>query len=357
MRRAIRTSADRIVVFRSGTIGDTIVALPALYGLRKAFPNATLSLLTATNDEHVWSDEVLRATGIFQNFITYPLAHLRRPATAMRLLRALRNQRADLLIYMASDRNCLLRIWRDRLFFLLAGIRRFRYTSSKKLSVWGGFRRANRIYPFEVDRLRAHISDLVEEDIEPNFRLPVGHDDELKADAIIRQFTQSDRKLVALCAGAKVPAKQWPADHYARLGENLIHDGGVNIALIGGRDERRVTEAISARWPAGRFINVAGEMSLMESAALLKRCTMYVGNDTGAMHLAAAVGTRCLAVFGARAHEQSWHPYGPNHVVIRKRVPCANCYLSECHEHKLRCLSEISVEEVWASCERMLAFD
>jgi len=350
-------SANRILVFRSGTIGDTIVALPALYGLRKAFPNATLSLLTATNEEHTWTDEVLRDTGIFQEFITYPLAHLRRPATAMRLLGALRKQRADLVIYLASDRNCLLRIWRDRLFFLLAGIRRFRYTSSKKVRFWGGFRRANHIYPYEVDRLRGHIADLTQQDVEVNFRLPISRDEELKAESRIRQFAQPGRKVVGMCAGAKVSAKQWPADHYVRLGDKLIREGGVNIALIGGRDERQVSDAISAQWPAGRWMNLAGKISLLESAALLERCTMYVGNDTGAMHLAAAVGTRCLAIFGARAHEHSWHPYGQNHVVIRKRVPCANCYLSECLEHKLRCLNEISVEEVWASCERMLTFE
>ncbi len=353
----MRKSASRILVFRSGTIGDTIVALPALYGLRKALPDATLCLLTASNDEHIWTDEVLKGTGIFQEFITYRFAHLRRPATAIALLRKLRKQRADLLIYLASDRNCLLRIWRDRLFFLLAGVRRFRYTSSQKVRLWGAFRRANRIYPYEVDRLRSHISSLVKEEVELDFRLPIGSDEELKADWVIGQLGQSSLKVVAMCAGAKVAAKQWPADHYARLGEKLIRDAGVNIVLIGGRDERDLGESLTSQWPAGRWLNVAGELSLLESAALLKRCTLYVGNDTGAMHLAAAVGTRCLAVFGARAHEHSWHPYGRNHVVVRKRVPCANCYLSECPEFRLRCLNDISVEEVWTSCERMLTFD
>ena len=94
---------------------------------------------------------------------------------------------------------------------------------------------------------------------------------------------------------------------------------------------------------------------MLESAELLRRATLYVGNDTGAMHLAAAVGTSCVAIFAAREPGRSWHPYGSAHVVLRRdEVPCANCYLTECTVEGLRCLTAIDVNAVWTACRILL---
>jgi ADP-heptose:LPS heptosyltransferase len=90
-------------------------------------------------------------------------------------------------------------------------------------------------------------------------------------------------------------------------------------------------------------------------AELLRRCVMYVGNDTGPMHVAAAVGTRCVAVFGAQYPARCWHPYGDGHVVLRRRPPCRHCYLTECTQFQSRCVTETSVHEVRLACDRVLA--
>jgi len=101
-----------------------------------------------------------------------------------------------------------------------------------------------------------------------------------------------------------------------------------------------------------RIVNWAGSLSVLESAEALRRCTLYLGNDTGIMHLAAAVGTRCIAIFSARDHPGKWYPYGQGHVVIRKQIPCEGCYLTVCEEHRMACLMEINVEEV---CQAVLS--
>src|SRR5258706_11883378 len=102
MKHSRKERLEKILVFRPGTVGDTIVALPALHALRKAFPNATLSLITATSNEHIWTDQVLEGSGIFQDVITYTSADLRRLSGIRRLLRNVRSRRAELLIYLAS---------------------------------------------------------------------------------------------------------------------------------------------------------------------------------------------------------------------------------------------------------------
>ena len=155
---------------------------------------------------------------------------------------------------------------------------------------------------------------------------------------------------------ALLAAKRWPLERYAALGRRLIVEGGADVAIIGGPDEARAGEAVTRDWPAGRFIVLAGACSVLESAETLRRAALYVGNDTGAMHLAAAVGTPCVAIFAAREPGASWHPYGDEHVVLRRDdVSCANCYLTECTVEGLRCLTAIDVEHVWAACRAKLA--
>src|SRR6185369_14164998 len=188
---------------------------------------------------------VLEGAGIFQDVIQYTSTDLRSLAGILRLLRNIRNHRADVLIYLASDRNCLFRIWRDRMFFRAAGVRRFEYTASSKVRAWGTFRRTDRIYPHEVDRLMVPISKLVGYVNHFDFNLPIRSDHERKAHSIFERFASPAPRVVALCPGAKISSKQWPADNYAALGERLIREAGVNIAVIGAEKERRVGESIA----------------------------------------------------------------------------------------------------------------
>src|SRR5207244_10101617 len=99
-------------------------------------------------------------------------------------------------------------------------------------------------------------------------------------------------------------------------------------------------------------VNLADIFTVFETTYYISRCTLYLGNDTWTMHLASAVGTRCIAIFSARDHPGKWYPYGQGHVVIRKHVPCEGCYLTVCEEHRMACLMEIIVEEV---CQAFLS--
>ena len=93
---------------------------------------------------------------------------------------------------------------------------------------------------------------------------------------------------------------------------------------------------------------------MRQSAALLDRCKLFVGNDTGTMHLAAAGGLPCVALFSARDEQGKWDPMGGPHHVIRKSVPCAGCMLVQCVERDRLCLRLIEVDEVVAAAEDLL---
>ena len=349
---------SRILIYRCGAIGDTVVAIPAIRAVRNRYPDATFFLMTASGGGAVtWTDRVLSEFGWFADVVTYDAHDMDTPLGLLGIVKRVQALAPEMVVYLGTEKNSLLKIWRDQIFFRLAGVRKFVGTYSNKITFWGHLRRAPRLYPREVDRLLDEISRRGIPSEEVRFDLPIGPGHFASVKAILNQ-TDIDlgRPMVAMCPGSKQAIKVWPEERFAEVGRRLIVEAGVNVVIVGGSDEALVGARLVANWPGGRAVNLAQRLSILESSELLRRCVFYVGNDTGAMHLAAAVSTRCVAVFAAREPARSWHPYGDNHAILRKSVPCQNCYLSECVEEGLRCLLEITVDEVWAACQRMLVY-
>lgn len=348
----------RILIYRCGAIGDTIVAIPAVHALRDAFPGATFVLMTAGGGQGVvWTDRVLREFGWFEDFVSYDGRDIRSPRGLWRLIARVRALGIDAVYYLGSEKNSAAKLLRDRLFFLLAGISRFVGTSSDKVNFFGWLRRGPRLYPTEVERMLQNLHDAGIPTGPARFDLPISKAQVERLDAALRESgLDLSRPLVAVCPGSKQKIKVWPEDRFGEIGRRLIAEAGANIVIVGGSDEAVVGQRLIPGWPSGRAINLAQKLSILESAELLRRCTFYLGNDTGAMHIAAAVSTRCVAIFSAREPSRSWHPHGENNVILRKSVSCQNCYLSECVKERLRCLLDISVEEVWAGCQRVMFY-
>ncbi len=106
------------------------------------------------------------------------------------------------------------------------------------------------------------------------------------------------------------------------------------------------------KWRKG--VNAAGKLTVRESAAALQQCHLYVGNDTGVMHLASAVETACVAIFSAQDWPGRWYPYGNKNVVLRKSLPCEGCMVRMCPKENIDCLKQISVTDVLKACEYLL---
>jgi heptosyltransferase-2 len=160
------------------------------------------------------------------------------------------------------------------------------------------------------------------------------------------------RRRVALQPGATFgPAKRWAAAKFADVARALAKEGH-DVAVLGGpQDAEPVAETIAAAGGAAR--DLSGRFRLGELAALLESADLLITNDTGPMHLAAAVGTRCLAVFGSTSPEWT-APRGRGHRVVRNPVPCAPCFQRRCRIGT-PCLEGIAAERVAHGASRMLA--
>jgi ADP-heptose:LPS heptosyltransferase len=363
-KKASETAASnvrRILVYRIGSIGDTIIALPAVRAIRDGFPNAYMAFLgNAHENDYVLAQSVLPSEGIFDEWLTYPtgLGRTRPSRDVVRLFFQLRRQRFDTLVYLAPRGRLRSQVWRDLSYFYAAGIRRFighQGIVALPLKVTGV---PQPIIEHEADHL-LHRLELNGIRVPPN-----GHGNmDLGVTAIESAEARSwldervgdaltTNRLIGIGPGSNWQSKTWPEERYAQLGERLIKELDLFPLVLGGPEDVGRNERLIAHW--GRGANAAGALSVRKSAAALSECRFYMGNDTGTMHLAAAVGTPCVVAFSAQDWPGRWYPYGKGHVVLRHAVPCAGCMLRVC-DKELLCLTLIEVEDVFQACLKVLA--
>jgi heptosyltransferase-2 len=169
---------------------------------------------------------------------------------------------------------------------------------------------------------------------------------------LIENGIDVSKKIVALCVGStNSRAKRWHAESYAKLNDKLRCEANVNVILVGSKDEADISEEV-AETSSLKPIVLTGKTSLSELTSILCICDLLVSNDTGPAHIAAAVGTKTIVIFGP-TNPLTTHPI--NAEIIRKPVECSPCMLRDCPiDH--RCMTEVSVREVFDHSIRLLEF-
>jgi ADP-heptose:LPS heptosyltransferase len=152
--------------------------------------------------------------------------------------------------------------------------------------------------------------------------------------------------------------KQWDPDRFAELAARLARSCGATIVLTGSAADRPLVEPVVRAVPAGHVLDLAGALDLPELAALLERLDLFVTGDTGPMHLAAAVGTPVVAVFGP-SDPARYAPADPMHRIVRLDLPCSPCNRirlppARCAGHIPDCLAGIDVERVFRAAAESL---
>jgi heptosyltransferase III len=351
---------NQFLVFRIGQIGDTVAALPSLWALRKQFPNSRIVILSEipAKKTHLPPDTVLPQSGLVDGFEKYPGgASAKNAVAAWRQICRLRKQGFETLVYLTPSGRTRKQRARDQLFFRLCGIthflafKGFAENPHPKLS-------DGRLMPLpkEADALleRLRLDGLpVPAPGQGCMDLRITETERQRVKDWWRQNggPETSHGWVAICSGAKYTSKLWPSERYAEVVQLLIHKHGIFPVIIGGAEDREVGELLLSKWKTG--LCAAGELSVRESAALMESARFYLGNDTGVMHLASAVGIPCVAVFSSRDWPGIWEPYGKGHKVLRFEVPCSGCKLEVC-DKDLQCLKGIQVQQVYQACVAVL---
>jgi ADP-heptose:LPS heptosyltransferase len=290
---------------------------------------------------YVSSWDVLGPTGWFDEvmFYTSVSAAWGRLSTMWTLAKRIRALRPEFVYDLAPERT-LHQSRRDRFFFRwIAGVREYRGGGLLIKSSGNAHGGLPRLDP-EWKRLLRVIGG----DAEPaDFRLPIPETERRRAQELIRGMDENGQ-LVAVGPGSKMPAKVWARDRFRELGRRLLElYPDVRLLVVGGKEDAALGEELCIAW-GQRSHNLAGRLSVYGSAAVLQRCSAYVGNDAGAMHLAGMAGIPCVALFSARDYPGQWEPYGEGHVILRHETECAGCLRTVC-PYENKCLDLISVDE------------
>jgi heptosyltransferase-3 len=311
------SEAGSVVIFHIGSIGDTVVMLPCLHAIARHFPDQRRILLTNKPDSARASsaESVLGESGLIQGAEYYP-AGLGSLAAALSLVRRLRKTGARTLVYLAP-RTSIWQVRRDLPFFHLAGIRRVLGLPEDQQALQRRVDRQGNLEPEARYLARKLSRDILVDLGTANWDLKLTSAEHAVAHNRLAALPPGLVK-VAMSPGAKWVSKDWGEARWAALVQQLrARTPQFNLVMLGAADEHPLASRVLSHWN-GPALNLCGELSTRESAAVLGRCGVLVCHDSGPMHLAAAQGTPCVALFGNLNRPRQWFPWGDQHQVIHE---------------------------------------
>ena len=350
----MQAQRSRILVLCRHALGDIVLARPIFENLRAWRPDAWI-IAGAYPDQVPWlvlHPEIDQTVVIPRHSLTS-----RRSRGWLRLIRELRRGPIELALDMTQTE-------RSSMWVLLSGARRrvgfaqvdvkLRHRVYTDLMVWT-----------EEALLSHHSRELYLEPLAAAgvpigsrvVRVNVSEPERARARERIREaFPEPSAPVVLLHPGASTANKCWPAEGFAAVADELQESGAAQVLMLAGPRERDRVAAVRGRMRT-RAAVIEEALPIRELAALLQEVDLFLGNDSGPMHLAAAVETRVVACFGGASPTQ-WGPLGDGHTVLRAESPCPCPYRELCdppNPYHMHCVRLLRREDVLEAVLRQLA--
>lgn len=337
------TQPEKILIRSTNWIGDAIMTTPAVRTVRENFPHAAISLLT-----YPWVADVFAASPHIDEIILYHKAGKHKgPGGLWRLAEELAALQFDMAILLQNA-------FEAALIARLAGI-----------PVRAGYKRDGRslllTHGVKIDRdLKRRHQVFYYQGLMAALGLSCGSDELFLplADSVTgwaRQFVGrlGGGPVIGINPGAAYgPAKRWPAERYGELAALLHEKFGARMVVFGTESDTQTAAAIKGFAP-DHVVDLAGKTKLAEAMALIGQCDVFVTNDSGLMHVGAALKTPLVAIFGS-TDPVATGPFSENAVIIRKDMDCSPCLKTHCRAD-FKCMIDITVAEVAAAVEGRLA--
>jgi heptosyltransferase-2 len=306
-------SIRSILVIKPGAIGDLLQITPTIRELKRRLPAARITVMVGIEG-------------------TVRKGRHKGGAAFMRLLWQIISTRYDMVI---NFQRSSIGTWLITLAAMPSKVLVYHKTRSRR--VHAVLNHLETIRPLGIDV----------EHVELDLELHIPAEDEQLAERLVLEAGLAGRPLIAVNPGASSLMKCWPTHKFSELIERLQRKLDVGVIVVGGPGERYLYDAIVEGMERPPH-NLVGKTSLLTLGALLKRCVTLVSGDTGPLHLATAVGTPCVALFGAIDPDRTG-PIGTGHVVVRHpELPCVPCMAKKCiNPVYLECMEKIEVAEVF----------
>ncbi len=326
-----------ILLIKPGAIGDLIQLTPTVRALKKKYPHASLSLLVGSRA----TAELFRYNDNIDDTLVFEKKGEHKSwRRLLELWRALRRKNFDLVVNFQRSN---LKTWLLASAALPCSV--LVYHKARGRTVSAVLNYLETVSPLGISTTAS----------DQNLEVTPGPEDRVFANGIDASLGSAGAPLIALHPGASHAVNRWPPDHFAALADRLASELSARIVIVGGDEDVALARAIEAKIKSARPLVLAGKATLLQLGAVLERCELLVGGDTGPLHLATAVGTRVVALFGA-ADPARTGPVGNGHRVLRAEdLSCVPCRSRSCENPRsLACMNAITVAQVFDAVQDML---
>ena len=349
-----KTDIPKILLIKLGAVGDLVLASSFFDQLRKNFPHSEIILVVGRSSYYaVEHNPNINRFILADDYVLYHGGLWLRSLECLRLILKLRKEAFDIAFVLH-------RAWPFNLLAYLVNI-----------SMRIGFGRGNEgmflTHPTSVHEHQNERESYL--DLLRNVDIPAVYektyyylsDEEISFLGLFleRYSITPDEELVAIAPGggdnakSTMVTKRWPAQNYIELIQRLQRERSCRVILVGGPGDREVTNHIIQISPDCLD---ATDLSFGDMASVLRRCNLFVGNDSAPHHIAASMGIPCIGIFGPTDPRQ-WAPLDQNSSVVIKPVECHPCFIDETFPKcsHIRCLTSVTVGDVWQQLERVLS--
>lgn len=336
----------KILVIRTDRVGDFLLNIPVIKTLRQNFSQSYLAVMVNSKVSEIIEkdpciDEIIVYNGNIQH---------RGFCRTVRFIKRLREKKFDLAIILNPTKKF-------NLITFLAGIshrvgynRKWGFLLTRKIKDRKFLGERHEV-DYNLDLVR--LLGINPENKEISITL-TKEDENFVKNLLDTSGIKKEDALIALHPWTTNPAKKWPLGNFLEVGRRLTSELNAKIAVIGGKEERREAESFCQR--EKKFINFSNQFNWRQLAAFLKRCYLLISNDSGPVHIASAVKTPCVVIFGRNipaVGPKRWGPLGDGHIVLHKDPGCNPCLDRKC-SYNFKCLTAITPEEVFKATETQL---
>ena len=332
---------ENILLIRLSSLGDIVLTSPAIRAVRRRYPKALISMLVAqqfadllTENPHL--DEVITFNRTARN---------RNTGEMTRVVRLLRSRNFHLTIDFQ-------RKFRTSLLAYLSGSK-CRVGNHQPNGIMCTIPVPDRVNKHAIDRNFDLLYPLGIEPADRSLELFLSDTDREKTRGLLAAKGVHPKRLtVGIFPGAGWKFREWMPNRFAAIGNRIIKDFDAQVLILGGPNEGELVNQV-ARLMATHAIPIAEELPIRRFAALVEACNLFISNDTGPMHIAAALQTPTVALFGPGNHIR-FQPLEPIHSTLRHDVPCNPCkqFTDRCKDNI--CMKLITVDEVWETVQKKL---
>ena len=330
-----------ILIIKLRYLGDVLLATPTVRAIKAARPDVRVSMMVNRGTEVVLSGN--------QDLHEVMVLDTGSLAAQWRLIARLRRRRFDMVIDLTDgDRSAFLS-------WISGAPVRIGFNDEHR---WRGkcYTQVVQPVPGMQHRIDRDLEALKPMSIQAGSKDPqlwLTPEEENSAEQLLGQLgVQRSQSMVILQPGARYWFKAWPPERFAELADQLTSQYGCQVLIGGSRLDIDVAQQIRQMTKSSPLL-MAGRTTIKQFAAIVKKSALFIGSDSGAMHIASAVGTPVVALYGP-SNPREWGPRGGSVEVLYKGLDCRSCFHPTCTKGEENCMRLITVHEVFAAAQRLL---